>query len=53
MVSIFSALQPKELDTKTESEKSSYLEEKWIFTGRIEAGSVTGMINKEILAQYI
>ena len=40
-------------DTKTISEKNSYLDEGWLFIGSFKVGSVPGMINKEVLAQYI
>ena len=41
------------IDTKTTSEKNSYLDEGWLFVGSFKVGSVTGMINKEVLAQFI
>ena len=33
--------------------KNSYLNEGWNFTGRFKIGSVRGMINKEVMAQFI
>ena len=40
-------------DTKTTSDKNSYLDEEWLFIMSFKVGSVTGMINKEVLAQFI
>ena len=33
--------------------KTSHLDEEWLFVGRFEVGSVPGIINKELLAQFI
>ena len=33
--------------------KNSYLDEGWIFIGGFKVGSVPGMINKEMLGQFI
>ena len=33
--------------------KNSYLDEGWLFIGSFKVGSVPGMINKEVLAQFI
>ena len=33
--------------------KNSYLDEGWLFIGSFKVGSVLGMINKEVLAQFI
>ena len=33
--------------------KNSYLDGGWLFVGSFKVGSVTGMINKEVLAQFI
>ena len=41
------------LDTKIKSEKNSYFDEGWLFIGTFKVGSVTGMINKDVLAQFI
>ena len=30
-----------------------YLDEGWLFIGRFKVGSVPGMINKEVFAQFI
>ena len=35
------------------SEKNSYLDEGWLFIGSFKVGSVPGMINKDVLAQFI
>ena len=35
------------------SEKNSYLNEGWLFIGSCKVGSVPGMINKKVLAQFI
>ena len=35
------------------SETNSYLDEGWLFISRFKVGSVPGMINKEMLAQYL
>ena len=40
-------------DTKTASEKNSYLDKGWFFIGSFKVGSALGMINKEMLAQFI
>ena len=40
-------------DDKTTSEKNSCLDERWHFIGSVKVGSVPGMINKEVLAQFI
>ena len=34
-------------------QKNSCLDEGWLFIGSFKVGSVPGMINKEVLAQYI
>ena len=34
-------------------QKKSYLDEGWLFTGSFKVVSVRGMINKEVLAQFI
>ena len=41
------------LDTKIKSEKNSYFDEGWLFIGTFKVGSVPGMINKDVLAQFI
>ena len=33
--------------------KNSYLEEEWLFIDRFKVGCVQGIINKEVLAQFI
>ena len=33
--------------------KNGYLDKGWVFVGRLKAGPVPGMINKEVLAQFI
>ena len=33
--------------------KNGYLDKGWVFMGRLKAGPVPGMINKEVLAQFI
>ena len=38
---------------KLHQKKNSYLDEGWLFIGTFKAGSVPGMINKEVLAQFI
>ena len=35
------------------SEKNRYLNEGWLFIGRLKAGNLPRMINKEVLAQFI
>ena len=35
------------------SETNSYVDEGWLFISRFKVGSVPGMINKEMLAQYM
>ena len=37
----------------TASEKNSSLGEGWLFIGSFKVGSVPGMLNKEVLAQFI
>ena len=39
-------------DTKIKSERNSFLDEEWLFTGRLEVGSVPEMIDKEVLDQF-
>ena len=34
-------------------QKKGWLDKGWLFTGRIKVGSVSEMINKEVLAQFI
>ena len=41
------------LDTKIKSEKNSYFDGGWLFIGAFKVGSVPGMINKDVLAQFI
>ena len=50
---VASPLQPWSYDPKTTSEKSSYLDEGWLVIGSFKVGSVPGMKNKEVLAQFI
>ena len=38
---------------KLHQKKNSYLDEGWLFIGSFKVGSVPGMINKEVLAQFI
>ena len=38
---------------KLNQKKNSYLDEGWLFIGRFKVGSISGMINKEVLAQFI
>ena len=38
---------------KLHQKKNSYLDEGWLFIGSFKVGSVPGMVNKEILAQFI
>ena len=35
------------------AEKNSYLDAGWLFIGSFKVGSVPGMINKEVLVQFI
>ena len=39
--------------TKNTSGKTSYLDKGWFFIGSFKVGSVPGMINKEVLAQFL
>ena len=49
--SIASPLQPWQFDTKITSEnKISYLNEGWLFVGRVKVGSLPKTKNKEVLA---
>ena len=41
------------VDTKIKSEKNSYFHKGWLFVGTFKVGSVPGMINKDVLAQFI
>ena len=41
------------VDTKITAERYGYLDEGWLFIGRFKAGFILGMINKEVLAQFI
>ena len=41
------------LDTKIKSEKNSHFDKGWLFIGTFKVGSVPGMINKDVLAQFI
>ena len=33
--------------------KNSYLDKEWLFTGSFKVGIVTGMINKDVLTQFV
>ena len=41
------------IGTRTTTEKNSYLDERWLFIGSFKVGSVPGMMNKEVIAQFI
>ena len=46
-------MKPQYFDTKITSEKNNYLDERWLFIGRLKVGSVPGMINKGVPVQLI
>ena len=54
-VSPHSKLAPRFLSSCPKQKETThhYIDEGWIFTGRIKVGSVPGMINKDVLAQLI
>ena len=41
------------LIVKLHQKKNSYLDERWLFIGSFKVGSVPGMINKEVLAEFV
>ena len=38
---------------KLHQKKSSYIDEEWLFIGSLKAGSVLGIINKEVQALFL
>ena len=49
---VVSPLQPWQFDI-IYIRKNSYLNEEWLFIGRLKTGSLPRMINKEVLAQFL